>query len=95
MEAAFRGSVVRSRLDRGWPFHRLVVTPDELRVRLFLDGPVRVARGEVARVELSRMFPGFNRMVTFHTAHSSLMFVPFRAKRLLATLREYGWPLPP
>ncbi|HVF04708.1 MAG TPA: hypothetical protein VNA20_07710 [Frankiaceae bacterium] len=94
-EAAFRGLVVRSRVDRKLPLHRLVVTPDEVRVWVLVDGTLRVARADLTRIELTRQFPLGLRVVAFRTAHRSLMFAPLRARRLLAALREHGWPLPP
>ena len=94
-ETAFRGSVVRSRLERGYPFHRVVVTRTEVRASFVLGDPVQVTRADLTRIEVARMFPGFNKVITFHTARGMLMFAPFRPKKLLATLREYGWPLPP
>ena len=92
-DVAFRGSVVRSRADRGPGTHRLVVSPRAVSAHLFLSAPVRLSRDDVVRVTVEPIFPGVWQRVTFHTADATLMFEPFRPRRLVATLRAYGWPV--
>ena len=94
-EVRFLGSVVKNRLDRGWPFHVLAVSRDAVTLTRPLGRSVRVARADVYRVEATWTFPMFSRVVAFHHAQGTLMFVPYRRKRLLATLRALGWPVPP
>jgi len=100
----FRGAVVESFIERGWPGGSLVVDRERLEFRRGYPGAgyrqaQAVGRGEVAAlvVRQRRVVPFlWGTFITVRLNDGTYfprMFSPLRARAVVAELRRDGWPV--
>jgi hypothetical protein len=81
----------------GLPFHQLVITQDQASIQSLFGRTWAVARAETIDVEYRRvrLVLFMRTLVIFRTADGRRIppFVSWRPRRVLAALRDLGWPV--
>lgn len=94
---SFRGSIVGSKWDRGWPFDRLVIHGQRVTLSGVHGEVDEFARDDIVRIEVERVRIPLLWRTTFCFKRTdgdpSPMFIPYRASKLAVTLEGLGWPV--
>lgn len=93
----FRGSVVKSYLERGWPFDLVLVNRSHVVLKRTFGADVVINRDAVRHVVVTPHRMPLLTRTTFELQREDvddrLLFVPYRAGRFRRCLEDFGWPV--